>query len=343
MPNKRLLSSTRLAVLCSLGCGLPGSEPLARRPRTATPQLKRLSADALTTVTIETTDPVVPDEPARSDDAVGGPPRRRYGPWPAKCSIRSTPAQTRRLGVARHGSVARRRSLRADRSRVRFRSCPRAGRCRGRRTIQRTSGEPRFSGRRSSDRAPHVCRNQRPEHRHRPVRAGRGRRVAARSAVGSGARHHPPRPQAGLFGGRHDRADCTADGARRRRIAAPEAVGRAGARRRPRSADAAAELREGHGADAAAHPNGALAAGRHPGGPAHEHHHHSRSSKPAPERGAVDRHAGSAAAAGRNRGAHHHHYARLRPPHRRAVGLQRPGCTRARQHDRPRVSEPGSH
>ncbi len=63
MPNKRLLSTTRLAVLCiaglwAAGLGTVGAAP---EPRTATPQLKRLSADAgrrITTVTIETTDPV---------------------------------------------------------------------------------------------------------------------------------------------------------------------------------------------------------------------------------------------------------------------------------------------
>ncbi len=62
MPNKRLLS-TRLTVLCIAGLWAAGLATVgaAPEPRIATPQLKRLSADAgrrITTVTIETTDPV---------------------------------------------------------------------------------------------------------------------------------------------------------------------------------------------------------------------------------------------------------------------------------------------
>ena len=62
MPNKRLLS-TRLTVLCIAGLWAVGLATVgaAPEPRIATPQLKRLSADAgrrITTMTIETTDPV---------------------------------------------------------------------------------------------------------------------------------------------------------------------------------------------------------------------------------------------------------------------------------------------
>ncbi len=63
-------------------------------------------------------------------------------------------------------------------------------------------GRPRdagFPGRRPARRAAHVRRDQqRPQHRHRPEHSGHGRRVAARRAVGPGARHHPARQQAWL-------------------------------------------------------------------------------------------------------------------------------------------------
>ena len=76
--------------------------------------------------------------------------------------------------------------------------------------VHRSSGDARFPGRRSADGAADVRRHQRPQHRHRSVGAGRGRRLAARSAVGSGARHHPARSQTGLLGRGHDRADRAA-------------------------------------------------------------------------------------------------------------------------------------
>ncbi len=96
-------------------------------------------------------------------------------------------------------------------------------------------------------------------------------------------------------------------------------------------------------ADAAADAHRAVAARRHPDRRADQHHHHSRSGEPAPGRGAADRHARPSAAAGRNRSAHRHDDARLRPPHRRAVGHERPHGAGHRQHDEPGVSQSDRH
>ena len=78
--------------------------------------------------------------------------------------------------------------------------------------------------------------------------------------VGSGARHHPARQQAGLPRGRHHRPHRAALGAGGRRIAASQADRRAGAGRRASRADQDAQLREGRGTDAAAHQERAVAA-----------------------------------------------------------------------------------
>ena len=142
---------------------------------------------------------------------------------------RAAPDHSRRYRSRRHSSVAAADAARPDTQAA----------------VYRTSGDARFPGRGSADGAAHVRRHQRAQHRHRSVGAGRGRRLAARSAVGSGARHHPAGPQARLFGRGNDRPDRAAHRAVRRRSAAPQARRRARAVRRSRSADASAELREG--------------------------------------------------------------------------------------------------
>ena len=98
--------------------------------------------------------------------------------------------------------------------------------------VHRPPDHPRLPGRRPAIRAARLRGGERAEHRHR---SGRGRhrgRVAARGAVGPGARHHSPRQQAWLHRGRHHRPHRAAVGAGRRGDAEAQAVRRAGARRR---------------------------------------------------------------------------------------------------------------
>ena len=209
----------------------------------------------------------------------------------------------------------------------------------------RTSGQPRFPGRRPARGAAHVRGNQRPEHRHRSDDPGHGRRGAARRAVGSGARHHPAREQARLRRGRHDRAHRAADGAGRRRNAAAQADGRAGARRRAAGADArrsATRSAEDCGRCSRRRCCRSADRSRPTRGP-------TRSSSttwptgsqraPRPASTTLDR----AAAAGRDRSAHRPDDARVRAQPRRAVGRRRPREQRARQHDGRCVPEPGQH
>ena len=64
--------------------------------------------------------------------------------------------------------------------------------------LHRSPGQPRLPGRRPALGAAHLLRDQRPQPGDRPLDPGHGGRVAARRAVGSGARHHPARQPARL-------------------------------------------------------------------------------------------------------------------------------------------------
>ena len=153
-------------------------------------------------------------------------------------------------------------------------------------------------------RAARVQRDQRPQHRHRSDGAGLGRRRVERRAVGPGARHHPARQQARVHRRRHDRPDRAADRARRRGIAAPEACGRAGARRPAAGADQDAQLRARRRLADALDAQRAVTARHRPDRSADQHAHHHRPVRSSADRHAADRHARQGAAAGRDRGAH---------------------------------------
>ena len=95
-------------------------------------------------------------------------------------------AQARRAGPRRSG----RRQQRGSRPRLGRPACtPPAWHRNG----SLASDQPRLPGRRPARGAPHVCRDQRAEHRHRPDDSRDRRRRAARRAVGPGARYHPAR------------------------------------------------------------------------------------------------------------------------------------------------------
>jgi hypothetical protein len=117
------------------------------------------------------------------------PPRRRARRRPRRrrCSRRPT-ARARR---------ARRRFRRRAGGRAAARRSRATGRAAEPSALHRPPGQPRLLGRRPAIGAADLRRDQRPEHRHRPDHPGHRRRLAARRAVGSGARHHPARQPLG--------------------------------------------------------------------------------------------------------------------------------------------------
>ena len=71
--------------------------------------------------------------------------------------------------------------------------------------LHRPPDQPRLPGRRPARGAARLFRHQRPEHGHRPGRAGHGRHHPERGAVGPGARRHPARQSTRLHRRRHHR------------------------------------------------------------------------------------------------------------------------------------------
>ena len=159
-----------------------------------------------------------------------------------------------------------------------------AGRCavRGptRQAVHRTPGHVRLPGRRSALGAPDVLGHQRAERRHRPRRSdGDRRHLAARSAVGPGARRHPPR-RTSLGYVVEDNVvriarleDLAKEEDERQKLIEAQAKGTAA-----EGLHALAELREGHRRQQAAQGRARRVGARQPGGgraDQHDHHHRS--------------------------------------------------------------------
>ena len=105
--------------------------------------------------------------------------------------------------------------------------------------------------------------------------------VAARRAVGSGARHHPAREPARIQRRRQHRPHRAAEGAGRGGTGAPQADRGEGALGRAAPDDAHAQLRPRQGRRAAGDAVGAVAARHRAGGRAQQHAHHHRPRRPA--------------------------------------------------------------
>ena len=168
-----------------------------------------------------------------------------------------------------------------------------------------------------------------------PAVHGIGGRRAARRAVGSGARHHPARQQARLPRRRHHRPHRAARRCwpTKSRSAASSPT----SRRSPASSSvltktlsyARAEELQALLTKSALSQRGTRAGRR-----AHEHaDHHRPAATGSTTRQRAHRHARPRAAAGRDRSAHRPDQQELRARARRAVGLQRPRRSGARQHD----------